>query len=151
MSSLQIRRAVVVLGAVLALYAAAFAIRSAAGWSGQSQPLAEPPPDAAALVAQLVDEQARAEQLAARLQQATAHSRELADALAAVTDKAAHDTRSARRLARQLDAARGKLLDLQRQLASPPAPAATVMLAAPSTPTQLPPAGETDDHEHEDD
>lgn len=151
MSSLQIRRVVVVLGAVLALYAGAFAIRSAAGWSGQSQPLAEPPPDAAALVAQLVDEQARAEQLAARLQQATAHSRELADALAAVTDKAAHDTRSARRLARQLDDARVKLVDLQRQLASPPAPAATMMLAAPSTPTPLPPAGETDDHEHEDD
>lgn len=151
MSSLQIRRAIVVLGAVLVLYGGAFAIRSAAGWSGQSQPLAEPPPDAAALVAQLVDEQARAEQLAARLQQATAHSRELADALAAATDKAAHDTQSARRLARQLDAARGKLLELQRQLASPPARASTLTLAAPSAPTLLPPADETDDDEHEDD
>ena len=40
MSSLQIRRAIVFLAAVLALYAGALAIRSAAGWSGQSQPLA---------------------------------------------------------------------------------------------------------------
>ena len=152
MSSLQIRRAIVVLGAVLALYAGAFAIRSAAGWSGQSQPLAEPPPDAAALVAQLVDEQARAEQLAAQLQQATAHSNELAAALAAVTDRAANDAQSARRLARQLDAARAKLLELQRQLASQPVPpAAIVTLAAPSTPTPMPPTGETDEHEHEDD
>ena len=151
MSSLQIRRAIVFLAAVLALYAGAFAIRSAAGWSGQTQPLAEPPPDAAALVAQLVDEQARAEQLAAQLHQATQHSRELADALAGVTDKAAHDARSARRLARQLDGARAKLLELQRQFASQPAPpAATLTLAAPSTPTPIPPAGEPDD-EHEDD
>lgn len=152
MSSLQIRRAIVFLAAVLALYAGALAIRSAAGWSGQSQPLAEPPPDAAALVAQLVDDQARAEQLAAQLHQATAHSRELADALGAVTDKAAHDARSARRLARQLDGARAKLLELQRQLASqPPPPAATLTLAAPSTATPIPPAGEPDDHEPRDD
>jgi uncharacterized protein with von Willebrand factor type A (vWA) domain len=150
MSSLTIRRAIVFAGAVLALYAGAFAIRAAAGWSGESQPLAQPP-DAAALVAQLLDEQARAEQLAAQLEQATAHSRELTDALAAVTDKAAQDTQSARRLARQLDAARDKLLELQRQLASRPAPpAATVTLAAPPTPAP-PPPGEPDDDEHEDD
>ena len=115
-------------------------------------PWPEPPPDAAALVAQLVDDQARAEQLAAQLHEATAHSRELADALAAVTDKAAHDARSARRLARQLDGARAKLLELQRQLASqPPPPAATLTLAAPSAPTAIPPAGEPDDHEPGDD
>lgn len=151
MSSLSIRRAIVFAGAVLALYAGAFAIRAAAGWSGESQPLAQQPPDAAALVAQLLDEQARAEQLAAQLEQATAHSQELTDALAAVTDKAAHDTQSARRLARQLDAARDKLLELQRQLASRAAPpAATVTLAAPSTPAP-PPPDEPDDDDEEDD
>lgn len=150
MSSLSIRRAIVFAGAVLALYAGAFAIRAAAGWSGESQPLAQPPPDAAALVAQLLDEQGRAEQLAAQLEQATAHSQELTDALAAVTDKAAQDTQSARRLARQLDAARDKLLELQRQLASRAAPpAATVTLAAPSTPAP-PPPDEPDDDEEDD-
>jgi len=151
MSSLSMRRAFVFLGAVLALYAGAFAIRSAAGWSGQSQPLAEAPPDAAALVAQLVDEQARAEQLAAQLEQATVHSRELSDALAAVTDKAAHDARSARQLSRQLEDARARLLELQRQLASRPAlSTATVALAPP--PTSPPPPSEPEsDGEYEDD
>lgn len=150
MSSLSLRRTIVFLGAVLALYAGAFAIRSAAGWSGQSQPLAEAPPDAAALTAQLVDERARAQALAAQLEQATAHSRELVDALAAVTDKAARDARSAHQLSRQLDEARARLEALQRQLATRPAPPTAVILAAPST-SGSGPSEPDDDEDHEDD
>lgn len=132
MSSLHIRRAIVFVVAVAALYGGAFAIRSAAGWSGQSQPLASAPPDAAALVAQLVDERARAEQLSTQLHQATARSQELADALAAAARKAAHDARSAQQLAKQLDTARSRLQEMQRQLAARPAPVLTVSVPAPA-------------------
>lgn len=149
MSSHGIRRALVFLGAVLALYAGAFAIRSAAGWSGQSQPLAEPPPDAAALVAQLVGERARAQQLSAQLQEATAHSRALADALAALTHKAGRDARSARQLSRQLDGARARLLELQRQLAARPALAPAILTLAPPA-THAPPPSEPDDEDDDD-
>jgi hypothetical protein len=151
MSSLPLRRAIVFLGAVAALYAGGLAIRAAAGWSGQSQPLAEPPPDAAALVAQLVDERSRAEQLTAQLQEAIARSQELESALAAVTDKAARDARSAQRLASRLDGARAKLLELQRQLAARPAPTVTVAVPAPSMPGPPSGGGEGDDGELEDD
>ena len=150
MSSLPIRRAIVVAGAVLTLSAGVIAIGSAAGWSGQTQPLDQRPPDAAALVARLLNEQARAAQLASQLQQATAHSRALAHALTAVTHKATHDARSARQLARQLDAARTRLLELQRQLTAGPAPpAATLTLAAPAPPA--PPPTEPAGDEHDDD
>jgi hypothetical protein len=132
MSSLRIRRALVFLAAVACLYGGALAIRSAAGWTGQTKPLAEAPPDAAALVAQLVDERDRAAQLTVELQQASARSDELQTALAGAIAKAGHDARSARKLARQLDAAQQKLAQLQAQLAARPAPALTVTLPAPT-------------------
>jgi hypothetical protein len=132
MLPLPIRRAIVFVAAVAALYGGAFAIRSAAGWTGQSQPLAEAPPDAAALVAQLVDERGRAQPLSGQLQQAMARSQELEDALAAATSKAAHDAKSAQHLASQLDSARARLEELQRQLADRPAPTVTVTVPAPA-------------------
>ena len=151
MLSLTVRRALVFVIAVVALYGGAFAIRSAAGWTGQSKPLAEAPPDAAALVAQLVDERARAQQLSAQLAGAMARSQQLEDALAAATSKAAHDARSAEHLANELDSARSRLEQLQRQLADRPASTVTVTVPAPAA-TAAPNAGsDDDDGEHEDD
>jgi chromosome segregation ATPase len=151
MSSPRIRRAIVFLAAVAALYTGAFAIRSAAGWAGQTKPLTQAPPDAAALVAQLVDERARAEQLTAQLQLATTRTRELEGALGAATDKATRDARSAQRLARQLDAARAKLRDLQGQLTAQPAATVTVAVPASSSAASSSSGyGEEDDGEHDD-
>lgn len=149
MSSLRIRRAIVFLAAIAALYGGALAIRSAAGWSGQSAPLAEAPPDPAVLVGQLVDERARAQQLAGQLDEATARSAELEAALAAATAKAGHDARAADRLVRQLEAARAKLADLQDQLAATPAQAMTVSVPATPTAGSLPPAESEAVHEVE--
>jgi multidrug efflux pump subunit AcrA (membrane-fusion protein) len=133
MSSIRIRRTIVFMAAVAALYSGAFAIRSAAGWAGQTKPLADAPPDAAAVIAQLVDERARAQQLAAQLQVTIARTQELESALSTATDKATHDARAAQHLARQLDAARAKLRDLQTQLTARPAATVTVAVPAPST------------------
>lgn len=149
-SPMYLRRATVTLGVIALLFASALAIRFAAGWTGQSQPLAEQPPDAASLVAQLVDEQTRAQLLTDQLEQATARTQELERALAAATDRAAHDARSATDLADRLDAARAKLLDLRAQLGQ----AAGASLTVPVAAVAIPPADDPDEDEeddHEDD
>lgn len=147
----HLRRATVTLGVIALLFAGALAIRSAAGWTGQSQPLAEQPPDTASLVAQLLDEQARAQLLADQLEQAAVRTQELQSALATATKQAADDARSATHLADRLDAARAKLLDLRAQLAQAAGESLTVPVAAVgAAPGDDPEDDDDDDHEDDD-
>lgn len=150
MLPLTVRRALVFLAAVAALYGGAFAIRSAAGWTGQAQPL-DAPPDAAALVAQLVDERVRAQQLSDQLDQAMARSQALEDALAAATSKASHDAKSAQHLANQLDSARTRLEELQRGRSARPVSIVTVPAPAPTAAPMTGGDEDDDSGEHEGD
>jgi uncharacterized membrane-anchored protein YhcB (DUF1043 family) len=139
MSSLTLRRSLVILATVASLFAGAVAIHAAAGWTASLAPLTAPP-DPAALVAKLQDEKARADAVAQELLQVVNRAAELQDALTAARKKAAADARSAAGLAAQLASAQARLATLERQLAaqgsSTPASA-----AAPGAAGTAPPAG----------
>jgi hypothetical protein len=135
MSSLTLRRSIVILATVASLFGGAVAIRAAAGWTAVAAPLAAPP-DPAALVTALQNEKARADAIASELSQVVGKAGELHDALAAAQQKAATDAKSAADLAAKLAAAQKRLATLQAQLSAPP-PAAPPAAA----PTAAPPAG----------
>lgn len=130
MSRLVLRRSLITLVTIASIFGGAVAIRAAAGWTAGAAPL-DQPPDAAALVGKLRDEQARADAIAAELEQVLDRSAELQDALHAAREKAVADADSADALAEQLAAAEAKLAALERQLAS--APIAAAPAAASST------------------
>lgn len=116
MSSLTLRRSIVVLATVASIFGGAVAIRAAAGWTALSAPLAAPP-DPATLVAQLRTEKARADAITAELSQVVDRAAQLQDALAAAKAKADSDAKAAAGLASQLAAAQKRLTALERQLA----------------------------------
>ena len=117
MSSLTLRRSLVILATVVSVFGGAVAIRAAAGWTASSAPLAAPP-DPATLVAKLQDEKARADAITQELSQVVEHASELQSALAAAKAKADADARAASGLAAQLAAAQKRLAALEKQLAS---------------------------------
>ncbi len=148
MSRLVLRRSLVTLVTIASIFGGAVAIRAAAGWTAGAAPL-DQPPDAAALVGQLRDEQARADAIAAELGQVLDGSAQLQDALRAAQEKAATDAASADGLAKQLAEAQVRLATLERQLASarsPVAPAGTTVTnSTSSTAPASEPEGADDD------
>jgi septal ring factor EnvC (AmiA/AmiB activator) len=144
MSSLTLRRSLVILATVASVFGGAVAIRAAAGWTGSSAPLAAPL-DAAALVARLQDEKARADAITQELSQVVDRATQLQEALAAAEAKASVDAQSAADLAAQLASAQRRLATLERQLAGQ---AATRAAAPP--PTAAPSSTEPE-HEEDDD
>jgi len=142
MSSLTLRRSLVILATVASVFGGAVAIRAAAGWTASSAPLAAPP-DATVLVARLKDEKARADAITQELSQVVDRAAELQTALAAAEAKANTDALSAADLVAQLAAAQQRLATLERQLG-----------AQTSTRTAAPPpsgAAEPAEAEHEED
>jgi Skp family chaperone for outer membrane proteins len=135
MSSLTLRRSLVIVATVASLFGGAVAIRAAAGWTASAAPLTAPP-DPAALVARLRDEKARADAIGQELSQVVSRAAELQDALAAAQAKAATDAKAAAVLAGQLAAAQQRLATLQTQLdsqtTSAPAAAAGSSAAPPT-------------------
>jgi len=149
MSSLNRRRSFVVAVTAASVFAAAVTIRLAAGWSANTAPLTEQPPNAEELVAALRDEEARADALAAELEQVATQADELQAALVAAQDKAGQDAAIASDLAQQLASAKARLANLQAQLAAAASSSATVTVTeqAPAAPSN----GFDDDHEDEPD
>lgn len=117
MSSLTLRRSIVILATVASVFGGAVAIRAAAGWTASSAPLAAPP-DAVTLVAKLQDEKARADAITQELSQVAERAAELQSALTAAKAKADADAKAAAGLAAQLAAAQTRLATLEKQLAS---------------------------------
>ena len=117
MSSLTLRRSLVILATVASVFGGAVAIRAAAGWTASSAPLVAPP-DAATLVTQLKNEKARADAITAELSQVIDHATQLQDALTAAKARADADATAAAGLASQLAAAQKRLAALEKQLAS---------------------------------
>jgi hypothetical protein len=134
MSSLSLRRSIVVLVAVASLFGGAAVIRAAAGWTAEKAPLGDQPPDAAALVDRLRAEQAHAGLLADQLAAVTAQAEELRGALEAAQAKAEGDAASADELAAQLASAQARLATLERQLAAAAAAPPPVVTVAASSP-----------------
>lgn len=155
MSSLSLRRSIVVLVAVASLFGGAAVIRAAAGWTADAAPLSDQPPDPAALVNQLRNEQAYAGALADQLSEVTSQASELQGALEAAQAKAKGDAASGDALAVQLAAAQARLETLEKQLAAAAAaPPPVVTVAAPATAATGTGGGEPydggDDHEEDD-
>jgi hypothetical protein len=145
MSSLTLRRSIVVLATVASIFGGAVAIRAAAGWTALSAPLAAPP-DPATLVAQLRNEKARADAITAELSQVIDRAAQLQDALAAAKAKADSDAKAAAGLAAQLAAAQKRLAVLERQLAQQAsAPSGGTGGSGGSSPTATPRPTERDD------
>lgn len=117
MSSLTLRRSLVILATVASVFGGAVAIRAAAGWTASSAPLVAPP-DAATLVTQLKNEKARADAITEELSQVIDHATQLQDALTAAKARADADATTAAGLASQLAAAQKRLAALEKQLAS---------------------------------
>ncbi|MGZ8563258.1 MAG: hypothetical protein ACXWWU_06540 [Candidatus Limnocylindria bacterium] len=138
MSSLTLRRSLVILATVASVFGGAVAIRAAAGWTASSAPLAAPP-DAATLVAKLQDEKARADAITQELSQVVDRAAELQSALAAAMAKADADAKTASGLAAQLATAQRRLATLEKQLASQgAAPAAAAPVPSTAQPTATP-------------
>ena len=134
MSSLTLRRSLVILATVASVFGGAVAIRAAAGWTASSAPLSAPP-DAASLVSQLRNEKARADAITQELTQVVDHAAQLQDALAAAKAKAEADAKAAAGLAGQLAAAQKRLAELEKQLGLP-ASAPSGSSAATPEPTE---------------
>lgn len=143
MSSLTLRRSLVVLATVASIFGGAVAIRAAAGWTATTAPLAAPP-DPAALVAKLTNEKARADAITQELSQVVDRAVQLQSALAAAQAKAVTDAESAAALAAQLAEAQQRLATLERQLAAQRSAGQAVV---PPAVTPAPTAGE---QEHDD-
>lgn len=154
MSSLSLRRSIVVAVAVASLFGGAAVIRAAAGWTADAAPLADKPPDPAQLVAQLQAEQQHAGMLTDQLVQVSSQAEELQAALIAAQEKAKRDSTSASDLAAQLAAAQARLATLERQLAAAaaaPPPVVTVAAATTATSTGGGEPGESEEHDGDDD
>jgi hypothetical protein len=141
MSSLTLRRSLVVLTTVASIFGGAVAIRAAAGWTATTAPLAAPP-DPGALVAKLNDEKARADAITQELSQVVDRAAQLQSALGAAQAKAATGAESAAALAAQLAVAQQRLATLERQLAGQ---GSARQAAAPPAVTPAPIAGEHED------
>jgi hypothetical protein len=141
MSSLTLRRSIVVLATVASIFGGAVAIRAAAGWTALSAPLGAPP-DPATLVAQLRNEKARADAITAELSQVVDRATQLQDALAAAKAKADADAKAAAGLAAQLASAQRRLAVLEKQLTQQ---ASTSGGSGGSAPTATPRPTERDD------
>lgn len=141
MSSLTLRRSLVVLATIASIFGGAVAIRAAAGWTASSAPLAAPV-DPTALVAKLQDEKARADAITEELSQVIERAAELQSALVAAKAKADSDAKAASGLAAQLAAAQERLATLETQLkVQGEGPSG----AAPGSGTATPTAGEHED------
>jgi len=116
MSSLTLRRSIVILATVASIFGGAVAIRAAAGWTALSAPLAAPP-DPATLVTQLQNEKARADAITEELSQVVDRAAQLQSALAAAKARADADAQAAAGLAAQLATAQKRLAVLEKQLA----------------------------------
>lgn len=136
MSSLTLRRSLVVLATVASIFGGAVAIRAAAGWTASSAPLTAPP-DPASLVTRLQNEQARADAITQELTQVVDRAAELQSALDAAQAKAMADAKTAKGLAGQLAAAQKRLAALEKQMGvtgSTGAPAGAAATAQPTEP-----------------
>ena len=142
MSSLTLRRSLVILATVASIFGGAVAIRAAAGWTASSAPLAAPP-DPATLVWQLQNEKARADAITQELSQVVDRATQLQDALTAAKARADADAKAAAGLAGQLAAAQKRLAALEKQLGQGSAPAAGAPGSGAGQPTPTP-------HEHDD-
>jgi septal ring factor EnvC (AmiA/AmiB activator) len=139
MSTLTLRRSIAVLLAVASLVGAGVAVAQVGSWTAASTSFAQKPPDPAAIVGRLRDEQARAASLTDQLAAVRARADELAAALDAATAKSTADAATAADLARQLAAASSRLERLQAQLAAVVAARATsASAAAPAAATAVP-------------
>lgn len=138
MSSLTLRRSLVILATVASLFGGAVAIRAAAGWTASAAPLIAPP-DPAALITRLRDEKARADAIGQELSQVVSRAAELQDALAVAREKAAGDAKTAAGLAAQLATAQQRLATLQTQLDTRTSSASA---AAPGSSAAPPPGGD---------
>jgi len=151
MSSLSLRRSIVVLVTVASLFGGAAVIRAAAGWTVDAAPLGEKPPDAATLVANLQAEQTRAAGLSDQLSQVTARATDLQAALEAAQEKATTDAASADDLAAQLASAKSRLATLESQLAAAAAAAAaqsrTVTVTTTTSAAATPAPSASGEHE----
>ena len=135
MSSLTLRRSLVILATIASVFGGAVAIRAAAGWTASS-PLTAPV-NPATLVAKLQDEKARADAITVELSQVVERAAELQSALTAAKAKADADATAASGLAAQLAAAQTRLATLEKQLASPgTSPAAASPASAAAQPTE---------------
>jgi peptidoglycan hydrolase CwlO-like protein len=155
MSSLSLRRSIVVLVAIASLFGGAAVIRAAAGWTAEAAPLSDEPPDPVTLVSQLRAEQAHAGLLADQLTEVTSQANELKAALEAAQAKAQGDAASADELAAQLASAQARLASLEKQLAkAAAAPPPVVTVSAPTSTATSTGGGESgegsDDHEDDD-
>ena len=136
MSSLTLRRSLVILATIASVSGGAVAIRAAAGWTASSAPLTAPV-NPATLVAKLQDEKARADAITVELSQVVERAAELQSALAAAKAKADADATAASGLAAQLAAAQKRLAALEKQLASSgTSPAAASPASAAAQPTE---------------
>jgi len=141
MSSLTLRRSIVILATVASIFGGAVAIRAAAGWVASSAPLAAPP-DPATLVGQLRNEKARADAITEELSQVVDRATQLQDALAAAKAKAESDATAATTLAAQLAAAQQRLAVLEKQLAQQAAAPGGASSPKATPPSQTPEPGD---------
>jgi uncharacterized phage infection (PIP) family protein YhgE len=134
----RFRRPFVVVGVVLALVAGAASIRAAAAWTAAAAPLAARPPSIESLQVALANEQARSAALRAQLDELTAGSADLTNALTVARDRIATDATQAGKLQASLTAAKTKLSALEASIRRARA-AATGAAPAPASraPTAL--------------
>lgn len=140
MSSLTLRRSLVILATIASLFGGAAAIHAAAGWTASVAPLTAPP-NPVVLVAKLRSEKARAEAISQELSQVVSKAAELRDALRVAQEKAATTAAAAAVLSAKLAAAQQRLATLESQLATHRSPGAG---AAANPPVPATPSGEVE-------
>jgi septal ring factor EnvC (AmiA/AmiB activator) len=145
----RLRRPLVVLGVLLALFLGAASIRAAAAWTAASAPLADRPPSVESLRAELATEQARSRALQSHLDQLNSDSSDLLAALAAAGDRIAVDATQAKELQDSLAAAKAKLAALEKSIGN--ARAASAHSGAAAAPARSTGSHEGEDHEEAED
>jgi chromosome segregation ATPase len=155
-AALIVRRSTTVIAIVLAIGIGFFAIRAAAAWTASAAPLEITPATVTSLQEQLDIERTRSAALASELERLTSESSELEAALGAAQAQIAADTGHASELSKDLDAARTKLLSLEKAIkaartALARQPAVTVTTVRTATTTQERDHDDEDDEEEHDD
>lgn len=117
-TSLPLRRALTMVGVLLALLLGFGTIRATAAWTAASAPLTVAPVSVSALQDQLATEQARSDALRAQLSALMAQTADLSAALDAADARIASDATAAARLAKDLKAARKRLATLEAAIAA---------------------------------
>jgi chromosome segregation ATPase len=141
----SIRRILTVIGVAASLLIGVGAIRASAAWTATTAPLTVAPVSVETLQARLTDESARSADLVDRLAALTTRADELSTALAAAQDRIGSDAEHAAQLAKDLDAAKKKLAELEKSIRA----ASAVRTVAPTTTTRTTTSGSTQGGEHE--